>query len=588
MNDNIFSKLHLNKKDFVYIFGIFILCFMISFLKINFYKEIGFNSDVPIYLSNALYYAGINYHNIFGTDWIYSSPVMAFITSIFFRMGFVTPTSIYIVTAIFEVIGAIGLYIFLKNRFNSILSFLGTIFYLSTYIFLFSASSGMLDTPAVAISIWILIFFIISINKNPKYYIVTSLLFFIGFFLRPTVGFVLLPMIVCYLIEHDIIKLFDEFLHDKDSFKKHFYEYLKSSEFKYICFSILLFIISFGIVVLINYLMFNIHMEIFNKAVSSGGGMSGFKGVDIGYFPDHYFYLDRIFYYIAYPTIDLFNIKLSEAIVSVIVIGLIVRICDLFRNFIKQKNYNQIYKTPFFSENLMIIGLIFLIISILGFKFNHFIINLSLMVSLIIFGSLIKKYDLNRENFYFFMINFTWMLTYLIFISFISIKVSRYFLPVMVVISYLFILAIKSIFDVVGDYLTKKGINKQVILKILILIIVCVLVISTLITISHLGEVKENVKYSKIYRDTHDTAGYLMELDKDYMDKNITVDHSYRFYNWFLQRNTTVIDNLYQSVSMFDQGNSEYIFLNESIEFENYTEIYHHGDSYLYQRNNYL
>ena len=164
-------------------------------------------------------------------------------------------------------------------------------------------------------------------------------------------------------------------------------------------------------------------------------------------------------------------------------------------------------------------------------------------------------------------------------------KVNRYFLPVMVTICYFLLLAYESIINLLNRLFDNNNLIKSII-KLLPVILILVLILSTCLTISYLDENGENRRYSKIYYDTMNTTDYLIKLDDNYMDKNITVDHRDRFYNWFLQRNTSQIDNNYEPVSLFDRSNSEYIFLNESVDFKNYTQIYHHGDSYLYQHIN--
>lgn len=585
MSNNILFNLSLTKKDTRYILIILFVSILVSFMKIRLYNNIGFNSDVPIYLSNSLYYAGINYHQIFSPGWIYSSPTISFFTAILFKLGFVNPNSLYVVTAIFEIFGSLGLYIFLKNRFSPILSLLGTIFYISSFIFLFTASSGMLDNPAVAISIWILIFASVSIDKDPKYFIPTSFLLVIGIFTRPTVGFVLPAILLYYFVKHDVIILFDDLISDRITFKEKIITYIHSDEFKYIFISLILVILTFGIIILIHQHIFNIHFDILDRSISSSGGFKEIAGKDIGYFPRYDFYINNLFKNIAHSKIEFLGIKFSEFVVCIMIIGLILKFIEIIKNNFSKPLNDYSYKTHHLKSFLIMIMVIFMIISIIGFNFNHFITNISLMVVFIIGLSLIKQYDFDSKNTSFFILNFSWMILYLVFISYISMKVNRYFLPVMVPICYFLLLAYESIINLLNRLFDNNNLIKSII-KLLPVILILVLILSTCLTISYLDENGENRRYSKIYYDTMNTTDYLIKLDDNYMDKNITVDHRDRFYNWFLQRNTSQIDNNYEPVSLFDRSNSEYIFLNESVDFKNYTQIYHHGDSYLYQHIN--
>ena len=92
---------------------------------INFNDHLGiYCSDVYVYLLNALYYAGTN---IYSTKSIYLSPVVCFLTSLIFDLGYVDKTAIFIITGILAIIGNIGLYLLLRLRFNNLLSLTGTI-----------------------------------------------------------------------------------------------------------------------------------------------------------------------------------------------------------------------------------------------------------------------------------------------------------------------------------------------------------------------------------------------------------------------------------------------------------------------------
>ena len=75
---------------------------------INFNNNLGiYCSDVYVYLLNALYYAGTNIHS---TKSIYLSPVVCFLTSLIFELGYVDKVAIFIVTGIFAIIGNIGMF----------------------------------------------------------------------------------------------------------------------------------------------------------------------------------------------------------------------------------------------------------------------------------------------------------------------------------------------------------------------------------------------------------------------------------------------------------------------------------------------
>lgn len=586
----VFSDLNLEKKDLIFLSILLILTIAIVINKINFHSIFGFNSDVPVYLSNALYYAGINY-NLLSPNWLNNAPALSFLTSIFFRFGYVTPEALYIVNGIFEIFGIVGLYIFFKNRFNPLYSLLGCIFFESTYLYLQCASSGLTDTSAVSLSVWALVFAIVAFNKNPKYFILSSIIFTVGMFIRPTVGFVL-PIIFLYFVyKHDLIKLFEDLFYDRTKFKDKISAYLRTDEFKYILISVLVCIGLYCIIILGNSLIFNVHFDFFDKVDSSMSGFSSRKGLDLGYHPNKDYYTAKLFEFISNKKISMFGVNLSYILFSIIIIGLAIKIIDAVRNF---KEYEKLRNKTYYRNpkmNLILIAsiLILLGISVMGSSINHFIPTISLVLIFMIIISMIKQYDIDLNNHLFFIVNVSWMMIYFVFINYIDIKVYRYFLPILVPIAYLFALSLESIVFTIYKFIKNENKHlKDFILKIVPILFIILLLSSIYITLDTY-DVKENYhNYFKIYDDTKHTSKYLMKLDKNYMEKNITTDHRDRFYNWFLKRGTNSIDNLYEPLHLFDESKSDYLLLNESVDFENYTEIYHHGRSHLYVNNNNL
>ena len=115
---NIFNDLNLNMDDRYYI--VFLVCFSIAItaMMISFHQSRGaFNSDIYVYLASALDYAGMNYGHISNLEFMSNSPLICYLTSLLFRMGFVSINSIFFVTAIFSISGI------LANRGSSFKTF---------------------------------------------------------------------------------------------------------------------------------------------------------------------------------------------------------------------------------------------------------------------------------------------------------------------------------------------------------------------------------------------------------------------------------------------------------------------------------
>ena len=86
------KEFNLRKKDYYCLIILAVFSFILTGNYIIFYLNLGiYCSDVYVYLLNALYYTG---ENIRSTGTIFLSPLIFFLTSLFFFMGFVDKTAI--------------------------------------------------------------------------------------------------------------------------------------------------------------------------------------------------------------------------------------------------------------------------------------------------------------------------------------------------------------------------------------------------------------------------------------------------------------------------------------------------------------
>ena len=163
---NIFKDLNISRNDFSYLLLLTVFSILITYSLIVLNENIGiYCSDVFVYLANSLSFAGYPSSRVY----LYLSPFICFLTSILFRLGFVYESSLYIVVGIFGIIGNIGIYVLLKNKFSSLLSLCGAILFGSFSLNLLWWANGTLDVSAVSISIWTLIFVILAIDKDSEY-----------------------------------------------------------------------------------------------------------------------------------------------------------------------------------------------------------------------------------------------------------------------------------------------------------------------------------------------------------------------------------------------------------------------------------
>ncbi|MDR3063479.1 MAG: hypothetical protein LBU40_05000, partial [Methanobrevibacter sp.] len=125
-------KIKWTEKNLSLIF-LTVFSIIISFLIIYINCSTNFNSwvDVYYYLAYSLKFAGFNG----GYDSYLTplSPLIPFLNSLVFRMGFISEDSIFIITGLFYILGVISSYFLFKLRFNNLISTLGAILFACFY-----------------------------------------------------------------------------------------------------------------------------------------------------------------------------------------------------------------------------------------------------------------------------------------------------------------------------------------------------------------------------------------------------------------------------------------------------------------------
>ena len=617
-----FSKdMNINKRDFPYILFLLIFSLLITTQIIIFNNQIGiYCSDVFIYLLNSLNFTGVN---INANGSMYLSPIICFITSLFFRAGYVNINAIYIVTGIFAIIGILGFYILLKYNFNKILSLIGSILLFSLSLNLLWLANGTLDIPAIGLTIWTMIFFILSVDKDSKYYLIALPLFVLSFFTRYTAVLILPAMIVYFLGKHDIFTGLDNLISDRKALKKQLTGFLKSKELKNILKALIISLILLALFLIIIYSFSNS----LNFLSQSSAVNSGFKTrtIDTAYTTNTFFYITnflnflfagKITFYKNIPT--LYNPTLTSYLVMFItILGLILGLTTKFKNKkLRKTNLNGLsdyksknneietyetsktkdYKTKeikipentvkkvvekpedFKTKNsflaLKLIFIVTLIFSILSFnKISSTITILLTTLDIIILSELLKKYEIKNLNYNLMML--TWFVVYLISFTYINIKVNRYILTLMPAFIYFFTLGLYYI-EKQLDFnfkIFKRQINTSQILAIVLIVIFIFSAFNFTSTVT----VDDNIKSPQIISE------YLKHYDPDYQSKEIGV-YNKRPFSWFLKMNLFGITK--ENRNYLINSNITYYIANEKVNnLTNYHLIKNEGNLYLYERN---
>ena len=494
---------------------------------INFNANLGiYCSDVYVYLLNALYYSGTNIHS---TRSIYLSPVVCFLTSLLFDLGYVDKVAIFIVTGILAIIGNIGLYLLLRLKFDNLLSLTGTIIYSTLALNLTWLANGSLDIPAASITIWIAYFAIIAMKDNPKYYMAVFPLLILGFFTRYTVALVVPALVLYYLYEKGIK--------------------ITKEDLKYVIIGLFIAIIIGSIILMTIYSMGDGEL-VFDGLIK--GGVQGNLGSknDNSYNPDFGYYLVNM------------------------------------GNFISSSNTTFVGKTPYLANPTILTGIVFLILiagSALWIKRTDFEFTKSKIAGIIIclialltfaqFSSTITiiltfigLYLIGKDSEHKMgLVMICWILAYLIFQSYYIVKVNRYIIPIFPALTYFIMIGVEEI----NAKITRKNII-PIILIVLFLI--------------------QGFAFTLTFEDTNEFNA--PEEMTDYIKANIDNwseiqigNYNIRPYYWYLGLNSPGIESNHPE-KIIENNLSYYISNVEQENLTNYTEIKQIENLHLYKNMN--
>jgi 4-amino-4-deoxy-L-arabinose transferase-like glycosyltransferase len=520
-----FEEFNIKQKDKYYLLFILIYSIILVGYYINFNYNIGiYCSDVYVYLLNAVYYTGTN---IRSTGTIYLSPLICFLTSIFFYLGFVDKLAIYIVTGAFAVFGNIGFYLLLKRYFDENLSLAGTIIYCSLTLYLTWLANGTLDIPAVSMTIWIVLLTVIAMKDNPKYYQYAILFVVLGVFTRYTI-LLTLPALALYYVYEKGFKI-------------------ESEDLKYIAKGIAMGLVLIAIAIAIIMTMGNGNFAVGSQISNGFSGAQG-SSTDPAYNTDVGYYIANFINFISnsHTTIDGNPIlenptPLAWAVMGVLIIGMGLWLCEHRRKF---------QKADF-------IPLVFFILAIVSFTRISSVIT----TLLVLFGIYFMGKDSENKTEYFML---AWIFSNIIFFSYYSIKVNRYILPIFPAVVYFILLSI----DIINE---KTKINKNI-----LPIIFIALFIIQAFTFTYTFEVPDE------FKTIEEVSDYIIDTHPDY--KNISIGvYNVRAYNWWLGGNLLAIES--DDTQTLDSSNVTYYISNKVLtNVTNYTEIKNINNIYIYEK----
>ena len=562
-----------HKKDIFAISSLLIIVTAITLLLLNIDGKAGvyYVRDVFFYLNNALFYAGYD-TGLANTRGL--SPLIPMITSIFFRLGFISDFTIIAVSSAFYILAALGMYFLLRLRFDEVLSFSGSMIFSTFPLVIVWVTKGMLDIPGVCLSIWAVYFMILSFRKDIKFLYIASPLIILGFFTRYTVLLMVPVLLIQVLLVDDPI----------DYFKNN----IKS----------IVGAVGAGALVFAIFIGIYYYLDIGLFFMAQGSDITNSTHNAIVAPNNPVYYVKNFLIYIGTPNFIPYSLKpgalivekmqwvggypsiISYILIAILFAGLILYLKKLF-NAENKEILNKENKTMKLA--IFIIALILFLITFLKVSVVVSIILIS--ISLLALYRLLNKTNMDDMNFDFIM--FYWFVVNFTFISYYHIKVDRYFMPILPVVAYFVILSLTLIFD---KFKTRKYIDK---IKVIAPIgLVClILLCSGVFALSNSPHTFDNQMHPNFFTAAAEekaVAEWLKEYDPDYMNKTIWADRGGDM-SFNLRMQIPSCEKISNETNFTDEmvkQNVTYFISKSNITIgPPYTKLYQNGEVSLYYYN---
>lgn len=564
-----------HKRDIIAISAITIITIIITLLLLNIDLKAGvyYVRDVFFYLNNALFYAG---YDIGLSDTRGLSPLIPMITSIFFRMGFVSDGTIIIVSSVFYIFSALGMYFLLRLRFDEVLSFTGSML-LSTFpLIIVWVTKGMLDIPGLCFSIWSVYFMILAFRRNTKYFYIAFPLVIFGFFTRFTV-LLMIPVLLMqfFLVEKPLTYI-------KDNIKD------------------IIIGMGLGAVIFAAFIGIYEYLNIGLFFLSQGEGISSSTQTAINITQNNvYYYTNNILIYLGTPNFVPYSLKagrflfgemrwiggypsiISYVLMIILIVGILIYLTKLFsfKNREPLKNKNNKIKLAIFIITLAIFLFTFIKISII-------LSIIILSISLLALYRALYKVDIDYFSLDFLMIY--WFLVNFAFFTYHHIKVDRYFIPMLPAVVYYIILSLDLIFDKLKSV---KNIEK---IKVVVPIcLICAILITSgvyaLGNSPHTFDNQMHPNFKTAASEEKAVGQWLMEHDPQYQNKTIWADRGGDM-TFIMKMKIPSFEKISNETNFTDkmiENKVDYFIAkdNKTIN-EPYSEIYHNGEVHLYSYKN--
>ncbi len=444
--------------------------------------------DIFVYLQNAMLFSGNNIGSQLSVP-----PVLSLLTSVPFKLGFISETSLFVVSGILFIFLIIGMFLLFNERFDCEISLLASLIFSMLSLIVTWALTGATDVPALSFGVWALLFTIWGLNKDFKYYYPAFLFFILAFFTRFTEGFILIVMGYYLLINFEKFK--------KQLTVKNILPFV-------------VYVLIIGLIICGVYLSFQGTIPFISQflEVSSSSQVSS---VNVGYELNPYYYLQNLpeyltsfnasgSYFVSLSTSDNSPTPLSYAFILLVVIYLLKFLSKLVNYDICEVD----------KKNIKIAAIILLsIFTIISYThLSYMITELLFIVILLLYYRWLPDKD-NQMDY----LMLLWIGIYIIMHSYHPVKVDRYIIPILIPLTYFVTTSIQFIL---------KDKKKVLIALLIILILMIPVNANYLSSITHENQHTHEEKVA---------AEWLGQYDPNYKSYNISSDRGVVF-SWYLKK----------------------------------------------------
>jgi len=467
--------------------------------------------DVFNYLNNALHFANMGSNGVVN----HLPPMIPVVTSLVFRMGYVSVDVIFIISGLIFILGVIGLYLLLKERFNPTKSLAGSLIFISLPAVMAWAVSGGIDLPGVVFSIWALYFLVIGLKKDSKLLFLVLPLLVASLLTRYTAGLIVIPMIFYILANLNQVK---EILHIKKVILGILIEL-----------GVLLAIFTYFILQLDTSALFGLFFDV---VTSSSSGVE-----DVAYNSNFLYFLQNSLNYISLGPVQGTYRQLlnpSEGIPSILayIIGIIsvIGISSYIYRVLSTEKEDDISRVNLANLGKIIVILVLFMGLVLSFYSKSLILSEILLLVLVylLYRFMARgKFEMDSKLALDLMF-ISWFGAYFIFHGILPFKVDRYFITMAPAFTYFIILGLSQF---IGELKPRiKGLNSKSGWVYLMVALICL----SSATATYIGHTPQKTFTVDISNASEWIKGY----DPSYSSKVIGSDYP-NAVTWYLHQDTT-------------------------------------------------